>query len=608
MPTSARKSSVGAARRAPHKYIPYRADDLQHGKKTGIVVEYVDHRSDEFEPFDKVMSQADQRTPPRVHARKRRTPKPKTPRTPAVQEVDEDGEKSMELEHSEWFGCSSCASGWLACPSSSSHGRICLGLPNSPSAYFRNARMTTITSSVQRVGSSSRPVAHSSDVDFENVPSPRESPMLSHRRSLAQPRNSGPSHLSQSTVAQDDSDDEPAGYDGPDFGAGGFDSDDDGPPAQSFLQSQQHSQRRSSAHTSRRTSFAQMDQDEEERSEPMSDNEDTPRAKGKERADISEPDLEPDFVHSLAHVDQEQTISGYVPLRKRTGQDRDDDNSTEKYQRPNKKAKTENEGAKKPRGRPKGSKNNVLRDGLSTRHRWLGWLFIFSVPVTPNDENTDGLRRGRRLRYKPLEWWRCEKVVYGRRESGTSYVPTIKEIHRIPKEEPQPLGAKHRRKRPPRSQSKAGDDAQGALVYNPEEGWDEDTQAEAPIIDWRSKDEVLKRMYSVISRDTFDIKCVMKVSRLPQRWSLRRLRPIKTSTSRRSLAMPTLSPRASSSYPRMDKSLRRVPRTTHSYARLVLTSQSTSSRHIYRCFMSSRARSTSLYTGQALSWRRAACS
>ena len=68
--------------------------------------------------------------------------------------------------------------------------------------------MTTITSSVQRVGSSSRPVAHSSDVDFDKVPSPRESPALSHRRSLAQRRNSGPSHLSQSTVAQDDDDDE----------------------------------------------------------------------------------------------------------------------------------------------------------------------------------------------------------------------------------------------------------------------------------------------------------------------------------------------------------------------------------------------------------------
>ena len=117
MPSSARKSSVGAARRAPHKYIPYRADDFHHGKKTGIAVEYVDHRSDEFEPFDKVMSQADQRTPPRVHnARKRRTPKPKTPRTPAVQEEDVDGEMSMELEDSELFGWSSSASGWLACP------------------------------------------------------------------------------------------------------------------------------------------------------------------------------------------------------------------------------------------------------------------------------------------------------------------------------------------------------------------------------------------------------------------------------------------------------------------------------------------------------------
>ena len=117
MPSSTRKSSVGAARRAPHKYIPYRADDFQHGKKTGIAVEYVDHRSDEFEPFDKVMSQADQRTPPRVqNARKRRTPKPKTPRTPAVQDEDEDGEMSMELEDSEWSGVHSCASGWLACP------------------------------------------------------------------------------------------------------------------------------------------------------------------------------------------------------------------------------------------------------------------------------------------------------------------------------------------------------------------------------------------------------------------------------------------------------------------------------------------------------------
>ncbi|KAH9917445.1 Mif2/CENP-C like-domain-containing protein [Fomitopsis serialis] len=461
MPPSARKSSVGGARRAPTKYIPYRADDFQHGKKTGMAVAYVDHRSDEFEPFDKVMSQADQRTPPRVqNSRKRRaqTPKPKTPRTPAVQEVDEDGEMSMELEDS---------------------------IPNSPSAYFANARVNTITSSVPRVGSSSRPVAHSSDVDFDKVPSPRESPAFSHRRSLGQSRNSGPSNLSQSTVAQGE-DEEPVDdgmeFGGPDFdGGGGFDSDDD-EPSQSY-QGPQSSQRRSSVHTPRRTSFAQMDQDDEderEQVEQLTDNEPTPKAKGKQRdtGDVPQPDyeMEDNISRGLAEVEQEPTDEEDVPLRKRTGQDRGDDDSIEKHQRPSKKARTENEGAKKPRGRPKGSKNYVLRE------------------VTPNDENTDGLRRGRRLRYKPLDWWRLEKVVYGRRETGTSYVPTIKEIHRIPKEEPLPLGAKHRRKRPPRSKSKTADEAQGALVFNPEEGWDEDTQAEALVIDYKSKEDIPKRI------------------------------------------------------------------------------------------------------------------
>ena len=101
MPVSARKSSVGNVRRGPQKYIPYRADDFQHGKKTGIAVGYVDH-TDEFEPFEKVMSQADQRTPFRVQgARKKRGPK--TP-VHAVQEQfddeDEDGEISMELGNS----------------------------------------------------------------------------------------------------------------------------------------------------------------------------------------------------------------------------------------------------------------------------------------------------------------------------------------------------------------------------------------------------------------------------------------------------------------------------------------------------------------------------
>lgn len=104
MPPSSRKSSVGGARRGAQPYIPYRADDYQHGKKTGIAVEYVDRRSDDFEPFEKVISQADKRTPPRVqNARKKRTPKPKIPKTPVIEEDDENGEMSMELEDSECF-------------------------------------------------------------------------------------------------------------------------------------------------------------------------------------------------------------------------------------------------------------------------------------------------------------------------------------------------------------------------------------------------------------------------------------------------------------------------------------------------------------------------
>lgn len=98
MPVSARKSSLGAARRGPQKYIRYRADDLQHGKRTGIAVGFVDRDSDEFEPFEKVIGQADLRTPPKPNIPGR---KKKGPKTPLVEEYDdEDGEMSMELEES----------------------------------------------------------------------------------------------------------------------------------------------------------------------------------------------------------------------------------------------------------------------------------------------------------------------------------------------------------------------------------------------------------------------------------------------------------------------------------------------------------------------------
>lgn len=55
----------------------------------------------------------------------------------------------------------------------------------------------------------------------------------------------------------------------------------------------------------------------------------------------------------------------------------------------------------------------------------------FADAVFCVDSPPPGVRRGTRHRYKPLEHWRLEKVVYGKRENGISYVPQIKEIIRV---------------------------------------------------------------------------------------------------------------------------------------------------------------------------------
>jgi centromere protein C len=106
MPTStprARSTSLGPTRRGPQKaHIPFRADDLEHGKKTGLRVGYVDHKSDEFEPFSEVMGQADGRTPPGPGRNKGKGRKSKG-REEEENEGDEHGEMSMELDHSALF-------------------------------------------------------------------------------------------------------------------------------------------------------------------------------------------------------------------------------------------------------------------------------------------------------------------------------------------------------------------------------------------------------------------------------------------------------------------------------------------------------------------------
>lgn len=103
----------------------------------------------------------------------------------------------------------------------------------------------------------------------------------------------------------------------------------------------------------------------------------------------------------------------------------------------------------------------------------------------------DGVRRSRRHRYKPLEYWRQEKVVYGRPDSGITLVPQIKEIIRIPQEPPRPLGkAARKRKRAGSERAKSH-----TQPYDPEEGWDDDTEEFGVVIDYVTQEPVSRRAY-----------------------------------------------------------------------------------------------------------------
>jgi len=103
---------------------------------------------------------------------------------------------------------------------------------------------------------------------------------------------------------------------------------------------------------------------------------------------------------------------------------------------------------------------------------------------------------------KPLDYWRGERILFGRRESGVvAMVPVMKGILRVPKEDPAPLGAKKGRRRAnsgkpksKRSESRQLDDENEPVVYNPEEGWDDKTEPFGIVLDYPSQDPVNRRV------------------------------------------------------------------------------------------------------------------
>lgn len=127
----------------------------------------------------------------------------------------------------------------------------------------------------------------------------------------------------------------------------------------------------------------------------------------------------------------------------------------------------------------------------------FGSIFLECYIDDDDDDDVDGLRRSKRVRYEPLEWWRCEKVVYGRRNSGgRQVVPVIKEIIRIPKEESLPF-SKKKSSRKPRSKTQKvkaeGDEEEEAEEENPEAEWDAETPSRGIVLDYPSSEEVERR-------------------------------------------------------------------------------------------------------------------
>jgi hypothetical protein len=131
-----------------------------------MAVDVVDRNSDDFEPFEKILSQADTRTPPRVKGSKRKSVVP----SPIYE--DEDGEMSMDLA--------------------------------SPVTYF-GSQSVRVPANLINAGSFSRASYLSPEVDFDEVPSPRVSvPAIStSRRSSIKLNGKSPgSRLGRSRLSQ----------------------------------------------------------------------------------------------------------------------------------------------------------------------------------------------------------------------------------------------------------------------------------------------------------------------------------------------------------------------------------------------------------------------
>lgn len=144
---------------------------------------------------------------------------------------------------------------------------------------------------------------------------------------------------------------------------------------------------------------------------------------------------------------------------------------------------------------------------------------IYDPPAWQLD-NPQGLRRGKRHRIAPLDWWRGERALYGRPEAPAEtdapsglVAPVLKEVIRVPRAPGEGTfsGMRRFRVKPPvyvpadhppsyaEHAEETDDETEdvsriGMMLRPPEEGWDEDTDPYGRVVDADEGTEVTMRI------------------------------------------------------------------------------------------------------------------
>ncbi|KAG8910471.1 hypothetical protein FRC00_008107 [Tulasnella sp. 408] len=164
---------------------------------------------------------------------------------------------------------------------------------------------------------------------------------------------------------------------------------------------------------------------------------------------------------------------------------------------------------KDPNAQPKKTKQVFEpREDFRLLSRPHTQFLIYDSVIESDDDDDDGPgpRRGKRQRYAPLQWWRGEHAVVRRPRAGEAPVPIISEIVRIPQERPEPLSKKHRRRGTTKPPSSRGNQKQQEVyVDNPEDGWDAETDQNAMVIDYDTKQEIEKGAPRKFSSELLEI-------------------------------------------------------------------------------------------------------